>query len=101
TLARAGRPDEGLHVLQVALERLAAAGRKAKARLGKAAFEGLVTLHVRSLFELSGVDAEIAVGGAHQMFELVEREPLVDRERAHDPEAQTLMDDAVEIRQHA
>src|SRR5512143_2570896 len=94
TLARG--PDDGLHVIEIALER-------APARLGEAVLgarhapgEGFLARDVAGVLQLARVHAQVAVRGLHEPLELDEAELVGDRERAHDAETDALVDEAVE-----
>src|SRR3569833_89364 len=87
--------NQRFHVCEIAFERGAATRGEPVFRAGHAAFEVLFDGDVAGVFQLAGVDAEIAVGGFEQLLEFGEGQNVVDRERAHDGEAQALMDDAV------
>src|SRR2546421_428708 len=52
----------------------------------------------RRILQLARVYAEIAVAGLEQRLELVERETVTHRERAHDREPHALVNQAVERR---
>ena len=75
-----------------------AAARRGDGKLGPryAAIERLVTADVLRLFEFPCVDAQIAVGCLQQLLQLLERQPLVDRERADDAEPETFVDETFE-----
>src|SRR5207247_6838192 len=96
--ARAGGPDDAFHVSEILLQRLAADRGEAELGARHPAFEGLDAFDVAGLFEAAGVHAEVAVGGADQVLELVEGERLGHRERAHDGQPDPLVDQAVELR---
>src|SRR5262249_41160486 len=66
-----------------------------------AAVERLVAGDVLRVLELARVDAQVAVGGLQQPLQVVEREPLVGRERADDPEPEPFVDDAIEVERAA
>src|SRR6185436_16133332 len=64
---------------------------------GHAARVALLTGEVAGLFQLPGMDAQVAVRGADHTLELVEGEGFVDRERAQDGETQALVDQPVHV----
>src|SRR5262245_49103265 len=97
-LARAGCPDQSLHVIEIAFERAAAGGAQAIVGAGRAAFERLLADDVAGLLELARVQAEIAVGGAQQILELAKRKRLVGGQGAHHAEPDALVDEAIELR---
>src|SRR5215208_3948720 len=92
--------DERFHVVHVAPQRRAAVDRQAELGARHAPLEGLRTRDVAGVLELARVDAEVAVGRAEELLELVEGERLAAGEGAHDPEAQPLVDDPIEIEGH-
>src|SRR5207247_9788423 len=96
--ACARRADQRFHVVEVALERPPAEGGESVFRLGDSGLERLDARDVLRVLELARVDAEIAVARLEQRLELVERETLAHRERAHDREAHPLVDQPVELR---
>ena len=60
------------------------------------AFERLGTADVACFLQLACMRAEIPITDLEQRLELIEGELLVDRQRAHDSQAHTLVDQAVE-----
>src|SRR2546422_3072239 len=88
--------DERFHVVQIALQRAAAGVGQAVLGARHAPVERLEALDVVSVLEPARVDAQVAVGGLHQTLELIEAEPVIDRQRADDAEAHALVDHAVE-----
>src|SRR5207249_955242 len=78
------------------LERAAARRGQAEFGAGDASFERLVAGDVLRLFELAGVDAQVAVGGLKEPLEVVEREPLVHRKRADDAQPKTLVNQPIQ-----
>ena len=93
---RPGGFDDRVHVCEVLVKRTAAGGGEAIFGSRHAAIERLVAVDIAGLFELSRMDAEIAVRRAEQALQFVEREMRVDGERAHDAESKTLVDQPVE-----
>src|SRR5262249_39552281 len=94
----AHRPDDGLHVIEIAIQ-----GRPA--RFGDlvggprpAILEGLRAGDIAGVLELAGMAAEIAVADREQPLELVERHLLAYRQRAHDAEPDALVDQAIDFR---
>ena len=77
---------------------LAAAGRgQAVFGTGDASFEIFEARDVIGFFEFTGVDAEVAVSGFEDAFEVVEAEARVGGEGADNAEADALMNEAVEF----
>ena len=89
--------DEGFHVREIFLERAAAGGRQAVFGAREPSRERFLDGDVLRVFEFSGMDAQVAVGCIQQPLEVVEREAIVDRERADDAEAEAFVDDAIEV----
>src|SRR5437763_4715935 len=96
TLARSA--NQRFHVIQVTLEGLASRSRQSVFRLGCAAFKRFGANNVVSLFELSRVHAQIAIGRFQQGFQLIERKSPIHRERADDAETNMLVDQTIQIR---
>src|ERR1041385_7332723 len=96
-LSAPSRLDDGFHVREVLLERAASRGRQAKLGPRHPPFESLVADDVVGLFELAGVDAQIAVGRLQQRLQVVEAETIVDRERADDAEPKSLVNQPIEL----
>src|ERR1041385_7599439 len=94
--ARAGGPDDAFHVGEILLQRLAADGGETVLGARHPSLERFQAFEVAGLFEATGVHAEVAVGGADQVLELVEGERLGHGERAHDRQPDPLVDEAVE-----
>ena len=61
------------------------------------ASERLVAGDVLRLFQLARVDAQVAVRRLQQPLEIVERQPLVHRQRADDAKPQPLVDQPIEL----
>src|SRR5205809_719749 len=95
--ALAGRADQGFHVVEVALQRAAAQRRQPVLGLGDPARERFATGDVLRLLELACVHAQIAVRRLEEGFQLVERQRVVARQRTHDAEAHSLVDQAVQL----
>src|SRR5438552_744285 len=66
-------PDERFHLIQISLERPPAGAREAKFRLGQAPVEIFHASDVLGVLELARVNAQVAIRGAQQVFQLVER----------------------------
>src|SRR5690606_33493019 len=93
----ARRPDDGLHVAQVLVERHPACARQRVLAARHPAFERLRALQVARVLQLPRVDAQVAVGRAEERLQVVERQLLVDGERAHDAQPQAFVNELVEI----
>src|SRR6185503_3641404 len=89
--------NEGFHVIEVPLQRLPS--RRAQPVFGprQPPLEGLGASDIPGLFQLSRVNAEVAVGGIQQPLELVERERLVHGQGTHDGKPHPLVDEPVEL----
>src|ERR1700720_227753 len=86
---------------EVPFERAAPLRSQAILRPGDAPFEGLGASDVPRLFELTGVDGQVAVGRRERRLQLNEGEMGDGRERADDPQPHALANEAVELRQRA
>src|SRR6266508_352918 len=95
-LPTARRANQRFHVVEVAVERPPTRAGDPEARLRNTSLEGLLAGDVARLLELPCVDAQIAVGRSEQALQLVESEPLVDRERADHSEPDPFVDQAVQ-----
>src|SRR5262245_28826066 len=93
---RLDRCKDRLHAPDVLVEGAAAGGGNRELGPRDAAIERLVAADVLRLFELACVDAQIAVGRLQQLLQLVERQPLVDRQRADDAQPEPLMDETLQ-----
>ena len=80
----ADRLDDGFHVAQVSLERTPAGAGQPVLRLD-AGIRCLLAGDVLGFFQLARVDAQVSVCRLQQPFEIVECQPLVDRQRSDDP----------------
>ena len=87
-----------LHLVEVLGEGAAAGGGEAVFGARDAGFEKFYAGNVVGLFELAGVDAEVAVGGLEDALEVFEAEAFVGGEGADDPEANAFVDQAIELR---
>src|SRR3990170_2352608 len=54
------------------------------------------TTDVIGFLELPGMDAQISIGGLHQLFQIAEAERVVNRQSADDTETQPLVNETVE-----
>ena len=94
----AGRPDQGFHVLEVDLQRALPLRRQTIGRSWDTALKGLLTHHVLVLFQLSGMDAQIAVRRFQEFLQFVEGHRLAAGKSTHNAEADRLMDDSIQFR---
>src|SRR5258705_9750921 len=94
----ASRVDQRFHVIEIALERPPAEGGESVFGLGNAPLERFGADDVFGILELARVHAQIAVGCLQERFQLVERETLTHRQRAHDREPHPLVYEAVQVR---
>src|SRR6266567_6068206 len=93
---RAARgPDERFHVVEVPRELPSAQGSQPVLRPRPPAFEALGAGDVLGILELAAMDGKVAVGRLEERLELVERERVGRRERAHDAQAQPVMNHAL------
>src|SRR5689334_13332564 len=88
-LARAGCPDQSLHVIEITFERAPAGGAQAIVGARRASVEGLPAHDVAGFLELAGVQAEVAIGGAQEVLELAERKRFVGGQSTHHAEPDT------------
>src|SRR5215467_3470 len=93
----AGYADPFLHLIEVLGEGAAAGGGEAVFGARDASFEKFYAGNVLGLFELAGVDAQVAVGGFQDTLEVVEAQGFVGGESADDAEADALVDEAIEF----
>jgi hypothetical protein len=56
----------------------------------------LVQVTYPASFELSGVNAQVAVSGLHETLQFIERQRLVDCQGTHDTQTQPLVNEAIE-----
>src|ERR1035441_1124560 len=89
--------DERFHVVQIPLQGAAPGGRHPVIGARHAAGEALGTVHVPGFFQLPCMDTEVAVGSIQQFLELAEGQRLVHGERAENAQAETFVDQAVEL----
>src|SRR5581483_1396815 len=94
----AGGANKRFHMIEIALQSPTTGCRQTILGMRQPAAEGLFTTDVAGFLELAGVDAQVAVGCAHELFQFIEAQHLIHGQRTHDPEAQTLVNDAVERR---
>src|SRR5713101_2036664 len=90
-------PDERLHVGEVLFERTPAGRVQAVLGSRYPAIERLVAGDVLGFFQLSGMDAQVAVCRVQEPLEVVERQPLVNCQGADDAQSQALVDEPIEI----
>src|SRR5580704_15461038 len=89
--------DERFHVVEIALERFSTGGSESILGAGHPPLERFGAGNVRGLFQLAGVDAEVAVGGIEQFLQLIESERLVDGKRAQNAQTKPFVDESVEL----
>src|SRR5271156_5048332 len=90
--------DQSFHVVQILFQRAATGARQAIFGFRHAPVESFRTAQIAGVFQLARMDAQVAVRGAQQLFQLVESERFVHGERADDSKARTLVDQTVQIR---
>lgn len=83
-LAFARGLDERFHMIQVFFEGAAAGGCQPELGLRHTAGKRLGAGDIARIFELAGMDAQVAVTRAEKFFELVERERRIHGKRADD-----------------
>src|SRR5690606_40507389 len=89
--------DDGFHMIEIAVERIAAALSHSVYGLRAAILERLRAREIARLFQLACVSAQVAVADVEQRLELAERELVAHRERAHDSEAHTFVYQPIEL----
>src|SRR5271165_2308744 len=95
--AFSGRADQRFHVVQIAFQGTPPRGGQAVLGLWQTAVKGLGTGDVIRLFELPGMDAQVAIGSLEQGLKFIEGLRTVDGQGADDAQANAFMDQAVEI----
>lgn len=93
------RLNQRFHVIQVTLESLTACGSQLIFGLWHSALERFRAGDVLCLFKPPRMNAEVAIRRLQQLLQFIEREALVDGQRAHDSQPHTLVDNAVEVRE--
>src|SRR5438034_658586 len=88
--------NERFHVVEIAFEGSTTGRRDGVLRLRHTSLEGLRARDVLRLLQLAGMNAEIAVRGAQQLFEIVEAERVCRSQRAEDTESHALVNQAIE-----
>src|SRR3954468_7828700 len=88
--------NERFHVVEVSFEGATTSGRDGVLRLRHASLEGFRARDVLRLLQLARMDAEIAVGGIEQLFEIVEAERVGCRQGAEDTEPHALVNQPIE-----
>ena len=86
-------------MIEIFFEGFASGGGEAVFGAGDASFKKLGAADVVGFLKFAGVDAEIPVSGFEQALEIVEAERIVDGESADNAEAETLVNQAIELRQ--
>src|ERR1700729_3788796 len=76
--------NQRFHVIEVALERFTTCRREAVFRLGQSTVERLRAHDVIGFFELSRMDAQVAVGRLQHRFQFIECERAIHSKRADD-----------------
>src|ERR1700722_3044792 len=94
--AFAGGANQRLHVIQIAFQGFAPRGSQPVFGLGQTPVERFRAQDVVGFFELSGMDAEISVGGFQQRFKFVKGQRAIYGERADDAQADSLMNQPIQ-----
>src|SRR6185295_12010438 len=84
-------------MIEIALESPPAGRREPVVGLRHPALEVLLAGDVSCLFQLAGMDAEVAIRRLQQPLEVVEAEMMVDGQGADDPQPHPLVDETVEV----
>jgi hypothetical protein len=85
-----------LHLFEVTGQGLPPGIGEAIFGLGRAPVERLEAFDVACVFELAGMDAEVAVAGVQQAFKVVEALGIARRQRAHDAKSDALVDQPIQ-----
>src|SRR6266850_6456215 len=88
----AGGANQCFHMIEIALQCLAACGHQAVLRLRQAPVKGFGANNVIGFFQLARMNAQVAVGCLQQRFELVKCERAIDGQRADNSQADALVD---------
>ncbi len=97
TLLVAGSVDPFLHLIEILGQGAAAGGGQAVLGTGNTGLEIFQAGNVFGFLEFAGVDAEVAVGGFEDAFEIVEAEAGVGGQSAYDSQADAFVNQAVEF----
>src|SRR5262245_23041050 len=89
--------NQCFHVFEVPLQRLPSRGAQPVFSPGEPTFERLGASDVPGLFQLPSVHAQVAVGSLEQPLQLVERQGLVYRQRAHNGQPHPLVNEPVQL----
>src|SRR4051812_45193324 len=92
---------ERFHVAQKFLERAAAGGCQLVFGFRQATLEKFGARDVACFFEFARVDAQVSISRTHQSLQIAERQRLIRREGTDDAEAQSLVDQTIEVRGRA
>src|SRR5919205_3788683 len=93
----AHRLDQRFHMVQVALKRAATGLGQTIFGLRNPSIEGFRAGDVLRFLQLAGMHAEVAVRRLEERLEIAEAERLVDGERADDPQAHPLVNQAIQV----
>src|ERR1022692_1534268 len=89
--------DHGFDVIEISIQGASAERSEPVDGFGTAIFEGFRASQILRLLEFAGMRAQIAVADIEQRFEFGERQLLTHRQRAHDAETHTLVDQTIEL----
>lgn len=93
-----GLRDQGFHRTEVILQSPSPDIRQVIIGARDPSVERFSAANVPGFLEFPGVDAEVPIGGPEEISQVVERHRLVDRQGAHDAEAQPFVDKSVKVR---
>jgi len=92
------RADESFHVLKVGFQRALPLRGQTVGCPRNAPFKRLLANHVLVFFQLSRVDAQVAVRCPEQFLEFVEGHRLAAGKGAHNSEPDRFVDDSIQFR---
>src|SRR5271168_1482243 len=98
SLAFSRGANQGFHMVQILLQRLPARTGEAVFGLRQTPRERFRAGNIAGVLELARMNAQVAVGSAQKLLELVERERRVDGKRADDGKPGALVNQAIQTR---
>src|SRR5262245_34889061 len=90
--------NQAFHVAQIIFERAAAGRAQFVFGFRNTALKKLCTNNVSRILELARMDAQIAIGGTHQSFEIIKCKAVVSGESADDTESQSFVNQPIKLR---
>src|SRR5579864_4788914 len=90
-------PDPLLHLIQILRQRRASLRREPVLRPRHASLEEFHARDVFRFFQLARMHAQISVGGLEHALQVVKAQRIVSRQRTHNPQPDTLMNQSVQF----